>query len=82
MAKENVTLAILFADIAKSTHLYETLGNTKAKSLIGHCLSLLSKITAQYDGTVIKTIGDEIMCTFDSIWVSIECTLFIEHCHC
>lgn len=66
MARENVTLAILFADIAKSTHLYETLGNTKAKSLIGHCLSLLSKITAQYDGTVIKTIGDEIMCTFPS----------------
>ncbi|MFC1493840.1 adenylate/guanylate cyclase domain-containing protein [Thermodesulfobacteriota bacterium] len=66
MARENVTLAILFADIAKSTNLYETLGNTKAKSLIGHCLSLLARITAQYDGTVIKTIGDEIMCTFPS----------------
>ncbi|MFC1840262.1 adenylate/guanylate cyclase domain-containing protein [Thermodesulfobacteriota bacterium] len=66
MARENVTLAILFADIAKSTTLYETLGNTKAKSLIGHCLSLLARITAQYDGTVIKTIGDEIMCTFPS----------------
>lgn len=66
MARENVTLAILFADIAKSTTLYETLGNTTAKTLIGHCLSLLSRITSQYDGTVIKTIGDEIMCTFPS----------------
>ncbi len=64
MARENVTLAILFADIAKSTTLYETLGNTKAKSLIGHCLSLLSGVVSRYEGTVIKTIGDEIMCTF------------------
>ena len=64
MARENVTLAILFADIAKSTHLYETLGNKTAQTLIGSCLSLLSRITSQYNGTVIKTIGDEIMCTF------------------
>lgn len=71
MGRENVTLAILFADIAKSTSLYETLGNTKAKSLIGHCLSLLSRITSQYNGTVIKTIGDEIMCTFPSADIAV-----------
>lgn len=64
MGRENVTLAILFADIAKSTHLYETLGNKTAQTLIGACLSLLSKVALQHRGTIIKTIGDEIMCTF------------------
>ena len=64
MGRENVTLAILFADIANSTHLYETLGNKKARELVGECLSLLSEVTSEYRGTVIKTIGDEIMCTF------------------
>ena len=66
MPRETASLAILFADIAKSTHLYETLGDKTAQSLIGTCLSLLSDITLQHHGTVIKTIGDEIMCTFPS----------------
>lgn len=64
MVRENITLAILFADIAKSTHLYETLGNKKAQNIIGSCISLLSRVTTEHNGTLIKTIGDEIMCTF------------------
>lgn len=72
MARENVILAILFADIAKSTHLYETLGNKTAQTLIGACLSLLSKVTLQHNGTIIKTIGDEIMCTFPTADDAVE----------
>lgn len=64
MPREKTTLAILFADVAKSTHLYEKLGNTAAQGLIGRCINVMSKVTAAYNGTVIKTIGDEIMCTF------------------
>ncbi|MFC1816668.1 adenylate/guanylate cyclase domain-containing protein [Thermodesulfobacteriota bacterium] len=66
MPTETTTLAILFADIAKSTNIYETLGNENAQELIGSCLSLLTEVTLQHRGTVIKTIGDEIMCTFPS----------------
>lgn len=72
MARENVTLAILFADIAKSTQLYEKLGNKTAQSLIGACLSLLSEITIEHEGIVIKTIGDEIMCTFPTANDAVE----------
>lgn len=75
MARENITLAILFADIAKSTHLYETLGNKTAQSLIGACLSLLSKITIEHEGLVIKTIGDEIMCTFPTANDAVEAAI-------
>jgi adenylate cyclase len=72
MVRENDTLAILFADIAKSTQLYETLGNKTAQLLIGSCLSLLSRVTVKYKGTLIKTIGDEIMCTFPSADDAVE----------
>jgi adenylate cyclase len=75
MVRENVTLAILFADIAKSTHLYETLGNKTAQSLIGACLSLLSRVTVLHNGTVVKTIGDEIMCTFPSANDAVEAAI-------
>jgi class 3 adenylate cyclase len=64
MPRETASLAILFADIAKSSHLYEVLGNQTAQNLIGTYLSILSDITKQHNGTVVKTIGDEIMCTF------------------
>jgi len=75
MTRENIILAILFADVAKSTHLYETLGNTAAKTLIGNCLSILSKATVQHQGTVIKTIGDEIMCTFPTANDAVEAAM-------
>ncbi len=60
------TLAILFADIARSTRIYETLGSQTAQDFIGSCLSCLADVTLQHSGNIIKTIGDEIMCTFPS----------------
>jgi class 3 adenylate cyclase len=75
MARETLTLAILFADIAKSTTLYEKLGNKTAKTLIGGCLSLLARITVQHSGTLIKTIGDEIMCTFPTANNAVEAAI-------
>ena len=72
MPRENLTLAILFADIAKSTHLYEVLGNKLAQKLIGQCIAYMTKVTIIHNGTVIKTIGDEIMCTFPSALDAIQ----------
>lgn len=64
MSQENLTLAILFADIAKSTRIYEILGDKKAQDLIANCISIFKKAILKNNGTVIKTIGDEIMATF------------------
>ena len=82
MAQTTDILAILFADIAKSTHIYETLGDKTAKNLIDASISLLSEVTVKYQGTVIKTIGDEVMCTFptanDAVEAAIEMHLSLE----
>ncbi len=67
MPRENVTLTTLFADIAESTLIYDKLGNKEALKVVGSCLSLLSEAVIKNGGSVIKTIGDAIMCTFENV---------------
>jgi adenylate cyclase len=57
-------MAVLFADIAGSTSIYETLGDANAKSMIDECLRVMRVATNRHGGRVIKTIGDELMCIF------------------
>ena len=58
------SLVILFADVAGSTRLYERRGNAVAQKIIGACLGYLRDIVSRTRGSVIKEIGDEVMCTF------------------
>jgi class 3 adenylate cyclase len=60
--KATTTLAVLFADLAGSTKLYDTLGDAQAKKMVDECIALMCDIARQYGGRVIKTIGDEVMC--------------------
>jgi class 3 adenylate cyclase len=66
MSPKSANLAIMFADISGSTRLFEVLGDSTARVTIADTLELLIKVVHAYQGTVIKTIGDEIMCTFPS----------------
>ncbi|MBF0357595.1 MAG: adenylate/guanylate cyclase domain-containing protein [Magnetococcales bacterium] len=71
----NNKLAIMFADIAGSTKLYEAIGDVKARKLTSSCIDLLSKITTDHQGVVIKTIGDEVMCTFPTADAAAEASV-------
>jgi len=64
MPEEPEALAVLFADISRSTLLYEALGDLAAQEGVANCLRLLADIAAAHRGTLIKTIGDAVMCTF------------------
>ena len=57
-------LAILFADIAGSTKLYETLGDAEALATIGRCLEIMKAVCDEHGGRIVKTIGDEAMAVF------------------
>lgn len=67
----------MFADVTGSTRLYESLGDEAANRIIGKVIDIMAKITEGYQGFVIKTIGDEIMCRFssanDCVRAAIEC---------
>ena len=66
MAKD-LEVAILFADVVGSTQLYDKFGDTKASETVAACLSVMKDSTHQFNGTVIKTIGDEVMATFPDV---------------
>ena len=61
---ERRALTILFADVSGSTRLFETRGDETARRIIAGVLVALAEVAARHGGRVIKTIGDEIMCTF------------------
>jgi adenylate cyclase len=65
MGKE-VELAIVFADVVGSTKLYELLGDLRARDMVGICIDIMRAATEQNHGTVIKTMGDEVMATFET----------------
>ncbi len=62
--QKKMNLTILFADIVGSTRLYEQLGNDKARTVTSACLDLVSAVISEKDGTLVKTIGDEVMAVF------------------
>ncbi len=64
--------AILFADIAGSTGLYEQSGDTVALEAVVNCLDCLKTETLAQGGRVIKTIGDELMSVFNSAAQAIQ----------
>ncbi len=65
MTARSACFTILFADICKSSKLYEILGDRKAQTVVAAILGRLTDITCQHGGRVIKTIGDAVMSIFD-----------------
>lgn len=63
---KDIELAILFADVVGSTKLYELMGDVKARDMVAICIDVMRTATDQNHGTVIKTMGDEVMSTFPS----------------
>jgi adenylate cyclase len=63
---KDVEVAILFADVVGSTQLYEQLGDVKARQMVGRSLDIMREATEVNGGSVIKTMGDEVMSTFPS----------------
>ena len=66
MTQPKEKLAVLFADVCGSTELYEDVGDIQARLLITQSLKAMVSEVSDHQGTLIKTIGDEIMCTFPS----------------
>ena len=66
MPQSATKLAILFADICGSSAIYDKYGDAIARQLVARYIDSMSNTIRQHQGTLIKTIGDEIMCSFPS----------------
>ncbi len=58
-------LVILFADVVGSTRLFEVLGDITARDKVAICVDIMRGATEHCGGAVVKTMGDEILATFE-----------------
>lgn len=75
MSREESACTILFADISGSTNLYEILGDASAHKLVSACISVLTRVIAEHQGAIVKTIGDEVMCTFADVGKAVHAAI-------
>jgi class 3 adenylate cyclase len=59
-----IQTVLLIVDIVRSTALYEEVGNLRAREVVGACLAELTTIVEKVGGTVVKSMGDGLLCTF------------------
>ncbi len=59
-------VTILFADIADSLRLYESLGDAEAYPLVRDCFEILFRNIRSHAGIEIKTVGDTVMASFQN----------------
>jgi class 3 adenylate cyclase len=76
---KDIELAILFADVVGSTRIYEVMGDARARDMILKCVEIMRTATELNQGTVIKTIGDEIMATFPSADAALNAGSRMQH---
>ncbi|SEJ38073.1 adenylate cyclase [Paraburkholderia diazotrophica] len=58
--------SVMFADVSRSTELYETVGDMLAFEAIAQCIVLMKSCSEALGGRIVKTIGDEVMAVFPS----------------
>lgn len=74
----NVTTTIMFADVCDSTYLFSELGDEKAFELINETLRRAADIVRQHHGVVLRTKGDDVLCTFSDPLNALEAAISIQ----
>ena len=72
MAREQKDKAVLFADISESGALYQKLGDAAARNVVNACIGALTAVVRKFDGELVKTLGDAVMCTFPNADVGVQ----------
>jgi class 3 adenylate cyclase len=75
---EPYSCAVLFADITGSTQLYEQLGDAQALARIDGCVRLLRDAAVEFEGRVVKTTGDGVMCSFNQAEAALHDARFMQ----
>jgi class 3 adenylate cyclase len=71
-------MAILFSDLVGSTAMYNRWGDAASYSLVREQFAFLQRIVRQYEGAIVKTIGDAIMAAFFDPAKAVEAALTIQ----
>ncbi len=79
------SVTVMFADMCDSTKIYEILGDAKALSVIQDFFKIIINEINKHNGSVIKTVGDEVMAVFikpvDALKASFEINRHLKEFH-
>jgi class 3 adenylate cyclase/tRNA A-37 threonylcarbamoyl transferase component Bud32 len=64
LRRQKTALTILFTDVVGSTSYFDLYGDTAGLAMIEHQTSMATQVFQQFQGRVIKTIGDSVMAEF------------------
>ena len=79
MLEKNDHLAVLFADVVESTALYRRLGDVQALHVINAVIDELKVVLPRYQGRLVKTLGDAVMCLFPNADCAVEAAVAMQH---
>jgi class 3 adenylate cyclase/pSer/pThr/pTyr-binding forkhead associated (FHA) protein len=65
LSKLSRKVAVMFTDIVGSTRFFEEFGDVAGLVYVHKCIDMLSPIAERHGGTICKTIGDEVMTSFE-----------------
>jgi class 3 adenylate cyclase len=71
-------IALVFSDLKGSTRLYEGIGDAAAYSRVNRHFDFIRETVTRLDGTVVKTLGDGVMCAFSQLDDALEAALTMQ----
>ncbi len=74
----NESAAIMFSDVSGSSRLFKEVGDAEARAIISKVVSMMMNKTQAQNGTVIKTIGDEVMASFPTAQAALNAATDIQ----
>ena len=74
-------LTVLFADISGSTRMYQTQGDEQAHQRISESLLCMKQVIERHGGTLLRTVGDSALASFDKADAACESAVGILQAH-
>ena len=74
-------LTVLFADLAGSTRLYQTKGDTEAHQRVTDSLSCMRDVVERHGGTLLRTVGDAVLASFEQTDAAYQSSIDIQKEH-
>jgi len=75
------TLTVLFADLAESVNMYQSQGDIKAHHYVSASLRCMRKVIELQQGTLLRTVGDAILASFDHTDSAYQAAIEIQREH-
>lgn len=71
-------IALVFSDLKGSTRLYEGIGDAAAYSRVNRHFDFIRQAVTRMDGSVVKTLGDGVMCVFGQLDDALEAAIAMQ----